>query len=114
MKQGHDGGSHTYCGTTVVVDMVHFLCQFVQQEGANPQDLDPEMVRVLIGRHVHLQMFIRLKAQVRTGNWTTQRVKNVTFNIAFKSPLYLTGIELHSEQPNMLVVKQLVLKVYGK
>lgn len=55
------------------VEAGHLLCQFVQLQGPNPQDLDPEMVWVLIGGDIHLQMFIRLEAQVRTGNWTAHR-----------------------------------------
>lgn len=62
------------------VETGHLLCQFVQLQGPNAQDLDPEMVWVLVGGDVHLQMFIGLEAQVRTWNWTahTDRV-NTTF-----------------------------------
>lgn len=70
MKHVKDSSNHPYSGAAVV-EMVHFLCQFVQLERTNTQDLDPEMVGVLIGRHIHIQMFIRLEAQVWTGNWMT-------------------------------------------
>lgn len=71
-KQPDDAGGHTHRCAAVAVQVVHFLCELVQQEGADPQDLDPEVVGVLTGRHVHLQMLVRLKAQVWTGNWTTR------------------------------------------
>lgn len=63
------------CCAAVAVEVVHFLCELVQQEGADPQDLDPEVVGVLAGRHVHLQMLVRLEAQVWTGNWTTRNIQ---------------------------------------
>lgn len=62
-----------YSGAATVVEAVHLLCQFVQLKGANAQDLDPEVVWVLWCRNINLKMFIRLEAQVRAGDWTTQR-----------------------------------------
>lgn len=68
-----DNRSCPYSGVVTVVEAVHLFDQFVQLQGANPQDLDPEVVWVLKSRNINLEMFIRLEAQVWTGNWTTQK-----------------------------------------
>lgn len=61
-----------YSQVPTTVEAVHLLCQFVQLQGANSQDLDPEMIGILRGRNINLQMFIWLEAQIWTGNCTTQ------------------------------------------
>lgn len=70
-----DSRSHPYSGADTVVEAVHLLCELVQLQGANPQDLNPEVVWVLMSRNINLKMFIGLEAQVWAGNWTTHRGK---------------------------------------
>lgn len=55
-------------GTAAAVEAGHLLRQFVQLQRSDPQNLDPEVVGVLVGGDIHLQMFIRLEAQVWTWN----------------------------------------------
>lgn len=53
---------------TVLIVLGHLADKLVQLQAARADDLDPEVVRVLGGRHIHFQELVSVETEVRTGD----------------------------------------------
>lgn len=53
---------------TVLIVLGHLTDELVQLQAAGADDLDPEVVRMFRGRHVHFQELVSMETEVRTGD----------------------------------------------